>query len=304
MNIILGFPQADLQTGRYLLEAFEELGHKIVAIHDPLTSKASQLLDLVDMHKPDFIFLSRDITYNETIEQLSKKTITVMWNVDVRDDINLFLNEHKPLYKYCHLKFTIGKGNLFKYKQAGIENIYWLSEGISPVWHRTEEMDFKDILMATDVVFAGSNTGIHRGRRELLNILEKNEKFEFMHYTRMFNRAHNKMCQSAKINIGNSGWSNVELSMSARDYRIMGAGGFLLTNHIKGIENWFEVGKMCDTYKSPEECLEKIEYYLEHEDERKAMAKYGQEVVHAKHKFSDRLKEVVERVRDFKGESK
>ncbi|KKM77022.1 hypothetical protein LCGC14_1374300, partial [marine sediment metagenome] len=95
---------------------------------------------------------------------------------------------------------------------------------------------------------------------------------------------------------------NVQLSMSARDYRIMGAGGFLLTNHVDGIEDWFEIGKMCDTYRSPEECLTKIKYYLEHEDERKTIAAYGQKVVHEKHKFSDRLREVIIRVQNFSGD--
>ena len=112
-------------------------------------------------------------------------------------------------------------------------------------------------------------------------------------------RDSNKLCQLSKIVLGNSTWPKVELSMSARDYRVMGAKGFLLTNHVKGIEEWFEVGKMCDTYKSPEECVEKIRYYLNNEDKRKAIAEYGMKVVHEKHKFSDRLMKVIEKVEKF-----
>ncbi len=301
MNIILGFPQKDFQTGRYIREGFEELGHKVVAINDPrIYPGPSQILELVDKYNPDFVFLSKDIGYNRIIEKLSKKVLTVMWNVDVRYDINIFLRTHRLLYDHCHLKFTIGKGNLDKYQQAGIKNIYWLSEGASPIWHKSEELDSKDKLLYTaDVAFAGSDSGLHDGRSKLLNVLEKDSSSNFIRYTSVFNREHNKMCQCTKINIGHSGWPDVELSMSARDYRIMAAGGFLLTNHVEGIENWFEVGKMCDTYKSSGECLEKIRYYLEHEEERKNIAKYGQKIVHEKHKFSDRLKEVIERVKGF-----
>lgn len=300
MNIILGFPLADEQTGCYIKEGFEELGHNVVATNDPRTAPGPyQILDLVDKYKPDFVFLAKDTRYNGVIEALSKKVLTVMWNVDVRYDINTFLNFNGPMYDHCHIKFTIEKGNLDAYRKAGIKNIHWLSEGISPIWHRTEYLTYKDTLMyKTDVAFAGADNSIHEGRSELLKSLRQGS-FDFIHWSGVFNREHNKMCQGAKINIGHSGWPKVALSMSARDYRIMGAGGFLLTNHVEGIENWFELNKMCDTYKSAGECLEKIRYYLEHEDERITIAKYGQKVVHEKHKFSDRLKEVIEKVKEF-----
>jgi len=302
MNIVLGFPMRDLQTGHYIREAFEELGHKVVSINDPRVSPgAGQILEAVDIHKPDFVFLAKDVNYNNIIEELSKKVLTVMWNVDVRYDINIFLKANRQMYKHCHLKFTIGKGNLDKYKAAGIENVHWLSEGLSPIWHRTEPLDYNATIDYTaDAAFAGSELTVHEGRREILETLRGENFIKFKHWTSVFNREHNKMCQCTKINIGHSGWPKVELSMSARDYRIMGAGGFLLTNHVVGIENWFEIGKMCDTYKSAGECLEKIRYYLKHEDKRKAMAEYGQKVVHKKHKFSDRLEEVVKKVKDFK----
>ncbi|GAF95341.1 unnamed protein product [marine sediment metagenome] len=170
------------------------------------------------------------------------------------------------------------------------------------MYHRIEPIVYKDTLAyAADVAFAGSDLTIHDGRHEILETLRKENSFEFEHWTNVFNRDHNKMCQCTKINIGHSGWPRVALSMSARDYRIMGAGGFLLTNYVDGIEDWFEIGKMCDTYRSPEECLEKIRYYLEHEEERKAIAEYGQKVAHEKHKFSDRLREVIAKVEEFKG---
>ncbi|KKM03505.1 hypothetical protein LCGC14_1773790 [marine sediment metagenome] len=304
MNIVLGFPMQDQQSGLYVKEGFEELGHTVVAVNDPRVAPgADQILEMVDTHKPDFVFLAKDVRYNKVVEELSKKVLTVMWNFDVRYDINTFLNANGPMYNHCHLKFTIGKGNLDKYEVAGVNDIYWLSEGLSPTWHRTELLEYKDTFVYTaDVAFAGSDLTIHNGRHEILEALRKENSFEFEHWTNVFNRDHNKMCQCTKINIGHSGWPNVELSMSARDYRIMAAGGFLLTNHVEGIEDWFEVGKMCDTYRSTEECLEKIKYYLEHEDERKAIAKYGQKVVHEKHKFSDRLREVIMRVQNFSGD--
>jgi len=301
LELIVGFPLKDAQTGLYVKEGFEELGHKVVAINDPRVFPGpEQILILAEEYKPDFIFIAKDPRYNNIIEELTKKFIVAMWNVDVRYDINDFLSTCGPLYKYCQLKFTIEKGNLEKYKKAGIENIYWLSEGISPKWHTKTPCTMDDMLKyVSEISFTGNILGLQEGRQELINKLK--ELPGFKHFNGIFNLEHNKLCQISKINIGHSGWPKVELSMSARDYRIMGAGGFLLTNHVEGIENWFEVGKMCDTYKSPEECVEKIKYYLENYELRKQIAEYGYRAVQEKHKFSDRLKEIVEHVRRIKG---
>ena len=304
MKIVIGFPMLDMQSGHYVKGGLEELGHTVVAVNDPRVAPgAVGILEMVDTHKPDFVLLAKDIRYNDIIAELSKKVLTVMWNFDVRYDINIFLNSNGPMFQHCHLKFTIGKGNVEKYRKAGIDNIHWLSEGISPIWHCIESLASKDhFAYDADVAFAGSDLTVHDGRHDALTALKDfatKESAEFEHWTNIFNRDHNKMCQCTKVNIGHSGWPRVALSMSARDYRIMGAGGFLLTNHVAGIEDWFEIGKMCDTYKTPGECVEKVKYYLANEGRRKLMAEYGQKIVLEKHKFSDRLRELVLKVEEF-----
>lgn len=300
-----GFPMLDMQSGHYVKEGLEELGHTVVAVNDPRVAPgAVGILEMVDTHKPDFVLLAKDIRYNDIIEELSKKVLTVMWNFDVRYDIRIFLNANALMFQHCHLKFTIGKGNIEKYREAGVDNIHWLSEGISPIWHCTESLSSKDhFAYDADIAFAGFDLiTVHDGRHDVLTALKDfatKESVEFEHWTNVFNRAHNKMCQCTKVNIGHSGWPHVTLSMSARDYRIMGAGGFLLTNYVDGIEDWFEIGKMCDTYKTPGECIEKVEYYLANEGRRKLMAEYGQKIVLEKHKFSDRLCELISKVEEF-----
>ena len=48
----------------------------------------------------------------------------------------------------------------------------------------------------------------------------------------------------------------------------MSAGGFVLTNFQIEIPEYFEIGKEIETFSSQEELLDKITYYLEHEEER------------------------------------
>ena len=295
MRVVLGFPMQDAQTGVYIKEAFEELGHEVVGIHDTRgTAGAGEIISLVDDFRPDLVLIAKDRRYNFVMQIVSKLATTAMWNFDARYNIGDFLRTCGSLYTDCHLKFTIEKGSIPLYMQTGISNIHWLSEGASPIWHNKTPYTQEDIdRYDADVSFAGTCYGIHEGRTELLEALSQSQ-FKYKRWTEVFNLEHNKMVQISKINIGHSGWPRVELSMSARDYRIMAAGGFLLTNYVDGMENWFEIGKMCDVYHSPQECLEKIEYYLSHPGERTAIASYGYKVVHEKHKFSDRIKTMLE----------
>jgi spore maturation protein CgeB len=74
----------------------------------------------------------------------------------------------------------------------------------------------------------------------------------------------------------------------------MGAGGFLLSNYQSEIPEIFEVGKDLAVYESQEDLLQKIDYYLSHDEERIAIAKSGQEKVRACHSYKEKLQQILE----------
>lgn len=305
MRILLGHPMSDLQTGHYIKRGFENLGHEIVGIHDSFVEHPNLFLSMAKELKPDLIFTAKVNNYNHIAHELRKQALLFFWSYDVRDDIDIWLQDTGPLYKEAHFFFTIGQSDVYKYRKMSLSNCLWLPEGIdSHVVNRPEMLNYKDHFnYDCDVSFAGSAGVVHDGgkRRDLLTLLQNRTDFTFNHVNGVINEEHNKLVNCSKVNIGNSGWPNVELSMSARDYRIMGAGGFLLTNHVNGIEDWFEIGKMCDIYNSPEECVEKIKYYLDHEELRKEIADYAMKIVQEKHKFSDRLQTVIDIAERYNG---
>ena len=57
---------------------------------------------------------------------------------------------------------------------------------------------------------------------------------------------------------------------------IMACGGFVLTNRQPEIAEYFKEGQEIVTFGSVEECLDKITYYLGHEEERRMIATTGQ----------------------------
>lgn len=60
---------------------------------------------------------------------------------------------------------------------------------------------------------------------------------------------------------------------------IMACGGFVMTNRQPEITEYFEDGREIVTYGSVEECIDKISYYLEHDEERRTIASAGQRSV-------------------------
>ena len=64
---------------------------------------------------------------------------------------------------------------------------------------------------------------------------------------------------------------------SMRMFESTGMGAFLLTEHYQNIGDYFEPGKEIETYQSEAELIEKIHYYLAHDEKRIEIALKGQE---------------------------
>jgi spore maturation protein CgeB len=65
--------------------------------------------------------------------------------------------------------------------------------------------------------------------------------------------------------------------ITSRTFHIPGAGGFLLHQRTAEAVQYFLEGQEAAFFDGPEELAEKVRYYLEHEDERKAIAELGHE---------------------------
>lgn len=68
---------------------------------------------------------------------------------------------------------------------------------------------------------------------------------------------------------------NITSGMSLRILDVLACEGFLLTNYQKETAEYFEDGRELVMYTDFEDLYRKIEYYLEHEEERKAIARAG-----------------------------
>ena len=64
----------------------------------------------------------------------------------------------------------------------------------------------------------------------------------------------------------------------------------MITNEVTNIEKIVHNGKHCITYKTIDEMLKAIDYYVEHPDEATEIAKDGYEYVKKNHTYLERAK--------------
>ncbi|MCI0621948.1 MAG: glycosyltransferase [Acidobacteria bacterium] len=81
-----------------------------------------------------------------------------------------------------------------------------------------------------------------------------------------------------------------------RLYEATGVGSLLLTDQKRNLAELFEPGREVVTYRSVGECVELIEHYLSHEEDRAAIARAGQQRTFREHRYYCRMQEYLELV--------
>lgn len=96
----------------------------------------------------------------------------------------------------------------------------------------------------------------------------------------------------SKINL-NISLKGIEGGTPQRIMDIMGAGGFVLTNYCSETAELFEENKEIVMFKTPEELLEKVDYYLSHDEEREEIAEAGHKKVLQRYTYEHKMKQLM-----------
>ena len=193
-----------------------------------------------------------------------------------------------------------------------LPGINFLEEAIS--------LDIKNELMAMlhlsyddsyvgkwEMLFANSFLGTYVTYNERLHILQKlSEHFSVFLYTKSPTELMPlvKKCGSidylsempivfrnSAINL-NITLKTIKTGIPLRVFDVLGCGGFLISNYQEELEELFVDGKDLVLYHSQEELVEKVDWYLKHDTERKKIAVSGYNTVRERHTALDRLEEL------------
>jgi len=232
-----------------------------------------EVIELVRKERPKYVlWLTATYEFQEsTFARIRKEgSIVVGW---MGDDTYSF----EPYSKWWipHLDYfqTHDIEAVPKYEALGARVILTMAcEGV-PI-----ERDWSNIEERYDVSFVGAKT--KPGREQYINEL-RNRGIPVQVFGREWGRyvPFEEMMDifiTSKINLNFSRATDSERKgPKGRTALICLAGGFLLTEYAPVIEKYFEIDKEVVCFNDTEEMIEKIHYYLNHEEERQAIAQAG-----------------------------
>lgn len=194
-----------------------------------------------------------------------------------------------------------------KIKETGYKNAYYLPCATNPELY-TEQITLKKREYRQDFSFIGT---YHKNREEVLSelsqedmkiwgynwnkseLLKNNFQNEPLHGTKNINHTK-KICRifnETKINM-NVHFTHSRESVNIRTFDIPATKSFMLTDYFKEIPNLFRKNEIA-TYKDKDELTEKVDYYLDNEEERHKISLAGYKRVIKEHTIYHRMKELL-----------
>ena len=80
--------------------------------------------------------------------------------------------------------------------------------------------------------------------------------------------------------------------IKGRNFEVPGCGGFTLTGRAENLEDYYQGGKEVVSFEDAEDLVKKVYYYLDHDEERAAIAQAGYERTMHEHTYVHRFNEI------------
>ena len=315
MNILLSMPD-DKLSNVDIVGALCDLGHEVFYVdHRANLENAKEFvsyyLQAVNIDVMLVLHLWPGDSYDKDaisgFQTLSPNTKFVAWMFDTICQGKLaYENDQFIEQVKCYdAFFTMADCHVDKFREKGV-NAFWCPQGFGRhcfVFSRQPKWD---------VSFIGQvDTSVYQTRRHFLNKIIKrfdNTKIYGATLSQDSNIVSHhakratvgmvdfaRVVSYSKINLSFSGIIYGEISaevfglFSARQYRLMGCGGFTLASRTRLGEEMFVDGEDLVFFDDAKDCIEKIGYYLEHEDERIRIADCGRDTILNEHTMTHSL---------------
>lgn len=275
------------------------------------------LLELAESWKPDvcLVLPYTDEFMPETIEQLNRHTITIAYFFDDMWRVNY----SRFWAKYYRYVTTSDINGVAKFRNDGHDNAIYSPFACNETVYRKKNLNPK-----YDVSFVG---GFHPFRKWLLSRIAK---AGIGTYVRGYGWPGGPVDQEEMIDIFNQSRINLNISNSVswdlryllssirgaaitfrsaikrdtkvreqvkgRNFEINACGAFQFSYYVEGLEKSYSIGDEIVVYASPEELVEKIQYYLRHDGDARRIAENGFNRTIRDHTMRSRLQAILDHV--------
>ena len=252
----------------------------------------------------------------EVLAEIKSESKTILVNYATDDPFNLTSSNRDVVagIPYYDLYLSTKRSILSDLMGAGARKAVWLPFGYEPAIHFPERPNSPEetARWASDVVFIG---GCDRDRvhffTPFLNLIDIKLKLYGGHWDRYpelrsfwqgfaVGRDYRLALGGSKVAVGLVRRANRDGNVM-RTFEIPACGAFLLAERTDEHLELFEEGKEMVCFSSPEEMVDKIRYYLKHNEERQRITEAGyRRVTTGKHTYHDRLVKILKMTDSFR----
>lgn len=304
--VIIAKSKRHTRIYHYFKRAFLRLGHHAIFIKYLKLSAylgkaaATQIVDLLlRLYQPDLLFFhGRDIS-DELLMRLKKRMAVVMYFDDCLKGASRSIEQIKKQGRQADIMYLTNRGEIAQYRQWGV-NAKFITGGCDPDAHRAVQTP--DSFYRSEVAFIGKANTTDR----VVCMREVARRFDLKLWGAGWENVglkaaakdvyaveYRKICAGAKIILGWNIDPTVDLYFSNRTWYTLGCGGFLLTAYSPSLEELFGRGRELDWFETVEECCEKIEYYLQHDQQRRNIAAAGYRLAHQKYSYDKMVEKII-----------
>lgn len=284
-----------------------------------------EILDTVRREKPDlfFAFMYTDELTHETLDKVKKLTTSTAWFSDDHWRLDNYSRFYAPHFTKIITTWSRAKE---RYARYGITNVIRSQWGFNSGVYRSVVVPGQDIGVSfigmrtphrEEIINALRAAGINvfvrgfgwpEGRAtfdEMLEIISRSKvnlnlnppmsALALKPLAQIFFRRRRNWIIPDFWNFYpnlRSFFQKKIPQIKARPFEITGCGGFCISGEADDMENYLTPGKEIMLYKDIPDLIDEIRYYLEHEDERKRIAKAGHERSLREHTYEARLAEI------------
>jgi GT2 family glycosyltransferase/tetratricopeptide (TPR) repeat protein/2-polyprenyl-3-methyl-5-hydroxy-6-metoxy-1,4-benzoquinol methylase len=183
------------------------------------------------------------------------------------------------------LLFAAQRDGAQRLRQDGLAKAIWLPLACDPELHGKQNVSKQH-----DVCFIGN---LFPGpRRDLVELIRR--RFPNTFVGQRYFEEMSQTYSASRIVFNRS----IKNDINMRVFEALAAGSLLLTNDLRdnGQNELFRDGIHLATYRDAEELLDKIQFYLAHEELRERIAAAGREQVLAKHAYRHRMQRILSEV--------
>lgn len=244
------------------------------------------LLQLIKNEKPEYILwhTGRHEILLKTLRLIRENgTKIIAW---FSDDQWRFDSYSKKLINHIDFAITTDEQAIEKYKQLGVRVIHCQ-------WAANQRF-YKQIPLRLeyDVTFLGQCYG---DRKDYIKAIKKagialhlfgkvsGHYLKFEETIKIFNQS------KINLNFSSSSQGSHIKQIKARVFEITISSGFLLTEYAPYLENYFKMGKEIVCFSTSDEAIDKIKYYLTHEEDRLEIARAGYKAALTRHTWDKRI---------------